>query len=217
MKTKAGIIVITVALLILNGCSIRVNSSIRIRNGEKVDRSLRTVNGGIYIGSDCEVNGSAKTVNGKIVVGSNSKVGTLETVNGRIDLGDEVMVEGDAKTINGSISALGGTEIEGNIRTINGSIKLTGTTVGKGLYTHNGNIYLKEGCTIVGDIVIRRSNGINVRIRKMKIEISGGSVVEGDIQVKDRDIQATVYIAPDSKIKGSISGAKVVEGENKTG
>ena len=44
----------------------------------------------------------------------------------------------------------------------------------------------------------------------MTIELSGESVVEGDIIVEDRDIEVQVYLLDDSKVLGRVKNAEVI-------
>jgi predicted acyltransferase (DUF342 family) len=209
MKLKGLFVLLAGLSIAFIGCDVSVNKSIHIEDGKEVHRSLSSVNGSIKIGSDCEIHGNAKTVNGSIRVGDGSKVEDLSTVNGRVEIGDKVSVDGAMKTVNGRIRAGKKSEIREHVKTVNGSITLEGTIVGRDIETNNGDITLMDGAVVSGDIIVHKSNSFSSRIRRMTIKLSGGSVVEGDINVKDRKIDATVILEDGSEVKGDVRGAKV--------
>ena len=226
MRPSRILYVLTACCLVLAGCG--VNSSIRIADGEKVDGGKTTVNGGVYIGAGCEVRGTCRTVNGRVSVGANSQVqglqtvngsiklaenvsveGDLGTVNGSITLAENVSVEGDVDTVNGSFDCAGGGSISGTVGTVNGSIRLVGLEVGGSLITANGNISLEESSRVAGDIVIKGKSKRNRQPRE--ITITGGSVVEGDIIVRDARRKVTVILSDGGQVKGEIRNAEVIE------
>ena len=209
MKRKGFLVLLAGMVIVFAGCDVSVNKSIHIEDGKEVHRALSSVNGSIKIGSDCEVHGNAKTVNGSIRVGDGSKVEDLSTVNGRVEIGDNVSVDGSMSTVNGRIRAGKKSEIRKHVKTVNGSITLLGTIVGRDVTTHNGDITLMDKAVVSGDIVVHKSNNFSSKTRRMVIKLSGGSVVEGDILVKDKKIDATVILDYGSEVKGEVHGAKV--------
>ncbi|MFQ5629639.1 MAG: hypothetical protein ACE5I1_12820 [bacterium] len=203
--------IIALVLLNLAACNVSVNRSIEIDDGETVSSSLNTVNGNILIGNECVVKGSSRTVNGRIEVGRNSEVDELQCVNGSIRLGKEVHVLGDIETVNGSVSCDPGVKIDGEINSINGSVDLENTTVRRDLTTYNGSITLLDESIIDGDIVIEENKGSSSHRRRLKIRITENSVVKGDIDVRDDDIEVIVYLSKGGKVNGKIKNAEVVE------
>jgi DUF4097 and DUF4098 domain-containing protein YvlB len=184
--------------------------SARVHSGVTHKGSLTTVNTGIRIGDGSTVTGPSRTVNGSITVGDNSEVGELQTVNGCIWIGSNTSVNGDASTINGWIRCKSGAQIYGMLSTINGAITLTETVVTRYLTTINGNITLAQRSKVQGDIIIRRrSDGSSSPKKPLIIELSDGSVVEGDIINNDDRCQVQVIIADDSKVLGEIKNAEV--------
>ncbi len=209
MKLKGLFVLLAGVSLAFAGCDVSVNKSVHVGNGEVMRRDVSSVNGSIHVGSDCEVLGNAKTVNGSVHVGNGSKVKDLGTVNGRVEIGEKVSVEGSMKNVNGKISAGKGSEIRDHVRTVNGSIVLTGTTVGRDIRTHNGDISLLDGCTVSGDIVVDKSGGFSLRKRRMTIRLTGKSVVEGDVIIKDKHLDATVHLEDGCEVKGEVRGATI--------
>ena len=202
--SKSLSLVILMSLLTVS-CSLS-----RIGNGETHHGSLTTVNTGITIGNESTVTGPSRTVNGSITVGDNSEVGELRTVNGRIQVGSNTSVNGDAGTINGWIRCKSGAQVYGTLSTINGAIDLTETVVTDNLITINGNITLAQRSKVQGDIIIRsRSNGNQSQKKPLVINLSDGSVVEGDIINNDDRCPVQVIIADDSKVLGEIKNAEV--------
>lgn len=201
------------ALICVNlvACNFQVNKTIEIDDGETVNNSLNTVNGNILIGNDCVVKGSSRTVNGRIEVGRNSEVEDLQCVNGSIRLEKEARVRGDIETVNGSVDCEAGVKIDGDINSINGSVDLVNTTIRRNLTTLNGSISLLDKSSIGGDIIVKENKGSSSHRQRLKIRISEDSVVEGDIDVRDRDIEVTVYLSKGGKVNGKIKNAEVVE------
>lgn len=229
MKIFRFIALILIALLLITGCNVGVNRTIRISDGETTNGAT-TVNGSIYIGNNCTVNGKCTTVNGKIKVGYNSEVKTLTTVNQGISIGKDTTVDGKITTVNGAIKCAEGVRVDGNVSTVNGpitcgpdtkidgtlgnvngNIHIENTTIAEDIKTNTGDITIENKSTVEGDIIIRRSRSISKRLRKIDIEISGNSVVNGDIIVKDDDLEVKVYLSNGGKVNGEIKGAEVIQ------
>jgi hypothetical protein len=79
--------------------------------------------------------------------------------------------------------------------------------------TYTGDITLLDKSIVKGDIIIKRSRSFTRRFRTLKIKISEGSLVKGDIDVKDRDLRVKVYFIQGGKVEGRVKNAKVVEEE----
>jgi len=73
------------------------------------------------------------------------------------------------------------------VNTVNGSIDLEKTKVQHDISTYNGDITLTDNSLVEGDIFIKKNKGRSDRIRRLKIKIEGGSIIEGDIIVKDKN------------------------------
>jgi len=193
------------------GCDSSINKSIYVQDGEKRSSGLNTVNGTINVGSDCDIHGDCHTVNGGIRIGQNSTVRDLMAVNGSINIGENVRSD-DLQTINGEIETGAGSNVRGEVQSINGDIKLEGTQVEQDVSTYNGDITLRGKSVVKGDIVIKKSKGRHEHKRLVKIRIMDESVVEGDIEVLEPEsqVQVTVYLAKDARVKGKIENAEVV-------
>jgi len=189
------------------GCS--VNRSLHLADGETTDSGLTTVNGSIRVGADCEVRGTCRTVNGSVRVDEGSRVADLATVNGSVELAEKVTVNGDVETVNGSIECGSGTTVDGNVANVNGRIRLHGTTVQGHVRTHNGSIGLLDGTRVAKDVVIEHS-GHTSGDRTLEIEISGGSVVEGDVDARDSGRDVQVILESGSEVQGEILGAEII-------
>lgn len=195
---------------LLTACDLSVNKTIHIGDGETVKHDLNSVNGSIVIGKDCNVDGRCRTVNGGIEIGQNSQVRALQTINGSISLGRHVIARDKVESVNGSITAETGAQVQGNVSSINGSIKLYHAEVQEDITTVKGNISLADSSVTHGNMIVKNSKGGSRR--SLKIELSGGSVVEGDIMVQDQDANVEVYLLNGSKVSGEVKNAKIIEG-----
>ncbi len=210
-KKRTAFFVFCLTLLLIAGCSLNINDSIYIEDGEKVRGSQNSINGDIIIGDDCEVDGDSRTINGGIEVGRNSKVRDIEVVNGSIRLYDEVSVNGDVQTVNGDIWTYAGVTVRGEVFTVNGDIDLEGTRVGRNVSTYVGDITLTRKSTVEGDIVINDNHGKHEDDILIIIEVTDESVVEGDIRVVDEDVDVKVYISRGGRVDGRIVNAEVIK------
>lgn len=211
MKSLRIFFVLPIAVGCILGCSLSVNKTITIADGESVRGSQNTVNGNILVGSHCEVNGDCRSVNGIIEVGSHSKVKDLQTVNGRITLEREVIVRGKIESVNGPVVCDPGVQIYDGVATVNGSIDLENTVVRRDITTYNGDIQLLDRSLIQGDIVVKRSKGDSHRRRQLRIDIAEESVVEGNIIVRDKTMDVKVILSEGGRVRGRIQDAEVIE------
>lgn len=189
-----------------------VNKSIRVGDGETADRALSSVNGSITVGSRAELSGSAETVNGGISVGDDSRTWDLTSVNGRVRIGARVTVDGDLSSVNGSVDSGEESVVTGRVETVNGGIELRGTTVQGDLQTVNGHVVLDRGSRVEGDLVVegRNNHGWTSHQKPLVIELRDGSVVEGDVEVRDEDRKVTVRLSGGSAVNGQVRGAELV-------
>jgi len=208
MKKVTAFLIVVFAIV---ACDVGVNRTIEVADGETVDKSLNSVNGGIIVGERATVTGSSRSVNGSIRVGRDSRVGALQSVNGNIDVDKDTKVDGDIETVNGAIRCDSGVEVEGNAQSINGAIKLYGALVDRDIKTLNGDITLKEDARVNGSIVIESSGGNSNDHGALTIRIADRSVVEGDIVVEDKRRRVEVLISESGKVMGEIKNAEVVE------
>lgn len=167
----------------------RVNRGIRVEVEERVG-DISSVNGGITMerGSSAYEIG---TVNGGINLDDEVVIVHAETVNGGIRVGENVTVNGSLKTINGRIRTGSGTVIANQIKTVNGKIQLSNTQVGENVQTSNGDIEIRDGSIIEGDVVVRASRSWWSRVfrfnrRSPDLTIDASSAVRGDIHLYRR-------------------------------
>lgn len=208
-KKSHFLLVFVLAAVLFYGCDMNVNRSVTIRDGES-SHGQTSVNGSIRVGSRSRVEGNCRTVNGSIHVGNDARVRKLDTVNGSISLGANVRVDGSAATVNGSIICAGGSKIHGRLTTVNGRIELKNCEVDENLSTVNGNIQLLAQSLVHGNIVIKGRRRHLSGSRPITIRIEDGSVVEGNIEVRDPKNKVEVYIGRDACVKGEIHNAKVI-------
>lgn len=210
MKRNVQISLLVALFLCGCACDASVNRSQYLRDNER-SGGMTSVNGSIHVGATCTIDGDCNTVNGRIMVGDGSHVRDLDTVNGRIAIGKGVEVDGDATTVNGSIVCGAGSKISGKVTTVNGRIELRNTVVDDEVTTVNGDILLAEKSVVRGDIVIKGRHGnFFDHHQHLEIRISGGSIVEGGIDVRDKDVEVTVYLDKDAVVKGQVRNAEVV-------
>jgi DUF4097 and DUF4098 domain-containing protein YvlB len=175
-----------------------------------VDDDLSTLNGKIRIDDDVIVRGDAESVNGSVEVGRNVRVEGVASVNGDVEIGEGTVVDGDVETVNGSISMEFGSRAQ-EVGTVNGSVELNGAEVEDDVTTYNGDITLRDGANVGGDIRISEANSRSSRRgQPLRIYIEGGSTVQGSVIVEDDDMEVEVYLRGGT-IAGQIQGAKVIE------
>ena len=95
--------------------------------------------------------------------------------------------------------------------TVNGNIDLDQTLVERDLTTYNGDIVMANESVVRGDIIVKRNKGRSNRRHPLRIKISDDSVVEGDIWVKDRDIDVEVVLSRGGRVEGRVKNAEVIE------
>ncbi|MCW8984148.1 MAG: hypothetical protein OQK55_02315, partial [Thermoanaerobaculales bacterium] len=153
-----------------------------------------------------------QSVNGSIKIAENTSAeGEVGTVNGSIRLAENVSIEGDVETVNGSVGCEAGCVITDDITTVNGSIELAHTKVGGNLGTVNGSVTLKHGSKVFGNILIKGKSTRYGKKKAIEINISDGSVVEGDIIVRDPKRKVKVILSGGGKVMGEIKNAEVIE------
>ena len=165
----------------------RINRSIHVSAGEWVG-DISSVNGGIDMAKGANAQ-ELSTVNGGIDLDDNVTIEQAETVNGGIRIGENVTVTGSLETVNGGIRTSAGTIVANRVRTVNGKIQLRNTTVGKNVATSNGDISLRDGSIVNGDLLVanRRSNWWSrlwsSHRRHLDITIDASPAVRGDIHL----------------------------------
>lgn len=196
--TLANILIISFTAISLSGCIIHVGGK---KNSDSDYGSVSSVFGtvevseGKSVGDVSSVNGSIElhdnviaqqidTVNGDIDINSNVTVENANTVNGSIDVRSNFKSFGDVETVNGDISIQQDSEIQGGVKTINGDIKLNGVLVSKDVITKNGDVTLRNGSIVYGDLIYEsqnQSNSKNYRFNRPELKIEKGSQVLGNI------------------------------------
>jgi len=164
----------------------KINGGIRIAAEERVG-DLSSINGGISLAQGAKAY-DVGTVNGGIVLDDRSSVGDADTVNGGIRVGEDVMVSGSLSSVNGRIRTEAGTVVENSVSTVNGTIQLRNTRVGEDVETTRGDIEIRDGSTIEGDVVVKGTNSWWTRIfrftnKPSELTIDASSVVLGDIHL----------------------------------
>lgn len=164
----------------------KINSGIRVDENERVG-DVSSVNGGIRIRQGA-IAAEVGTVNGGIDIEDNAVLDDAETVNGGIDVGENVVIHGSLRTVNGGIKTNPGTEIRDEVSTVNGKIRLRATRVGADVETTNGDIEIRSGSVVEGDIVVKAKTSwfgkfFNFNRRPSDLVIDADSRVEGDIHL----------------------------------
>ncbi len=210
MRQKRSILLGSVLVTVVLAGGAGINSSIHVGDGEVREGTLSALNGQISIGDDATV-GHCRSVNGSITVGKGSRVESLDSVNGSVNIGEDAVVEHGVTAVNGKILLGQGARADA-VTTINGPIRLTGAEVDRDVKTINGNIALREGSIVHGDIVVEEPDGGSRRQgRPLRIELDGGSVVEGNVIVEDPDMEVEVYLRDGSRVAGRVENATVIE------
>ncbi|MFT4863302.1 MAG: hypothetical protein ACI95C_002533 [Pseudohongiellaceae bacterium] len=164
----------------------KVNSAIRIDANEHVG-DVSSVNGSIRIRSGAMA-ADIGTVNGGIEIEDGAAIGTAGTVNGGISVGESVTVQGSLETVNGGIGVGAASDIADTISTVNGTIRLRRVHVGADVKTANGDIEIKDGSVIDGDVIIRGNSSwlsrvLSINTKPSDLLIDESSQVKGDIHL----------------------------------
>ena len=210
MKRRLCILSILLLAVALPASATGINSSIHVESGEFVENDLSTLNGDIRIDDGATVRGEAESVNGGVEVGRNVEVQGVSTVNGGVEIGEGAVVDGDVASVNGPISMEAGSQAR-EVGTVNGSVELDGADVETDVSTYNGDVTLRGGANVGGDIRIKESrSGSSRRDQALRIYIEDGSTVQGSVIVENEDQEVEVYLRGGS-VAGEIRGATVVE------
>lgn len=164
----------------------KVNSAIRIDANEHVG-DVSSVNGSIRIKEGAKAS-DVDTVNGGIDIEDGAQIRTAGTVNGGISVGESVTVKGSLETVNGGINVGEGSEVTDTVSTVNGTIRLRNVHVGEDVKTANGDIEIKDGSVIDGDVIIKANSSWLSRVLSMNsktsdLVIDETSQVKGDIHL----------------------------------
>lgn len=204
-----------------------VNKSVKIAAGEE-SGGASSVNGSITVGADAVVTGNVSTVNGSIRVDNGARIEAAETVNGSIRLGDDVesesletvngtiavgertKVAGEIEAVNGRISLASGVVVDDSIENVNGRIEMVAAQVGGNVSTVSGDVELREGSVINGDLVVRQPSrqgwGKN-KSRTPRVVIGPGSQVLGTIEL-EREVK--LFISETAEV-GGVSGVMTMD------
>ncbi|MGH8264771.1 MAG: hypothetical protein ACRETU_11710 [Steroidobacterales bacterium] len=163
----------------------KVNGSVEVAAGRKVNDDVSTVNGSVSIGDGAAVD-DASTVNGSIHLGPRASAHELSAVNGRLTLDQD-------STVNGAVS------------NVNGDIRIAGAHVGGNIETYNGDIDVGANARIDGDIIVKksRSSWFSFHEKAPRIVVGPGAVVNGTMRF-EREVE--LYVSDKATI-GAVVGA----------
>lgn len=179
----------------------KVNSAVKVQQDDRVG-NVSSVNGSINLARGSSAR-ELSTVNGGITIDDESSLTSAETVNGGIRIGREVRIEEKVSTVNGGIRTERGTDIGGKLSTVNGTIRITDTTVANDIQTTSGDIEIRNGSIVEGDLIVRKNTNWWKRVfggnrrNRPEIEIDANSIVRGDIhlyQEVDLDIESGAQV-----------------------
>ena len=224
---------VVLALAVAMPATASVNKSIRIGAGETVD-GASSVNGSVTVGTGAIVNGDVETVNGTVRIEDSVQVRDASSVNGAVRLGTDVSAR-RVETVNGSIRVGGGSTVEQSVTAVNGGIELqsrsrvgeevsnvnggielAGAEVGANVETVSGDIQLRDGAVVRGDIVVRKPSGWRWKEKKRKprIVIGPGSVVEGVIEL-EREVE--LFLSDTAQVGGVTGEMSLQDAERFSG
>jgi len=81
------------------------------------------------------------------------------------------------------------------------------------LETVNGDVSLRDGATVGGDIVVRKTRGSRHDRDDwdtLKIIVEDGSVVRGNVIVEDPDRPVEVHLRNGGSVQGRVENARVI-------
>lgn len=196
-----------------------VNKSVRIDAGETADEAS-SVNGSVTVGDGAIVTGEVSTVNGTIRIHENARVEDVETVNGAvrisagvtaenvstvngsIRLDENVTVDGYIEAVNGGIGVDNGSTVSRYVSNVNGEIEVEGSQVDGDLSTVNGDVWLTDGSTLRGDLIVEKPGGWSWSSKKKRVPevvIGPNSKVLGTIKL-EREVK--LYISESAEVGG---------------
>lgn len=198
--------------ILLISCDVKINEENVIPDNSVVENDLITVNGGITIGDNCKVYGSVTSVNGSVSTGNACKIdASVTTVNGTIYFGNENRIDGDITTVNGRIELAPKCEVEGDIENVNGGITLNQTHTTGDVSTHLGNIVIRDGSKVRGTVSILDSQNDSPKRQVVTIEVTGNSIVYGDVINENSAVDVIIYIEHGSEVKGRLIDIEKIE------
>ncbi len=211
-KKIAEIIFFSIPAFMLCSCEFSVNESYHLSDGEKMNSGINTINGVIEIGANCVVRGTCRTVNGNITVGRNSIIKGIQTVNGAVEIGENVTVKRDIKTVTSKMFCDKGSHISGDIFAINANIKLRGCRIKGDVEVKVGKIVLQDKTEVHGSIIIGETGNTYEfgEPASVEIYILGGSIIEGDIDIRQNGVDTRVHLASGGSVRGEINAALVI-------
>lgn len=160
------------------------NGAVTLDEGARA-ASIKARNGAVTLRGD-NVAERIEARNGRISIGAESTInGSIETRNGRIMVNRESTVEGDIETRNGSVETEEGVRIAGEVETRNGSITLVGTQVDVLVDSRNGDIRLRGGTVVQGDVRLLMNENWSGSTPPV-LSIDSESRVEGRLIVDER-------------------------------
>lgn len=186
------------------GEATSVNGSVTVGENATVTGDVSTVNGTIRVHESARVE-DVSTVNGALRISSGASVRDVETVNGSIRVDQNVTVEGRIEAVNGSIGVGKGSSVSHSVTNVNGEIEVVASEVGGDLATVNGDVYLADGATLHGDLIVEKPGGFNWGSKKRRVPeivIGPGSRVLGTIAL-EREVK--LYISESAEV-GGVSG-----------
>ena len=141
-------------------------------------------------------------VNGGIEIDDGAEIDSAETVNGGIRVDDNVIVRRSLETTNGGIRVGSGSKVGGTIETVNGKITLDNTHVGDSVITTNGDVLIRNGSVMEGDMVFEgRRHGwtrwFNRGNKTPDLVIYADAEVKGDIRLYH---EVTLKIAEGARV-----------------
>ena len=186
-----------------SGGASSVNGSISVGAGAVITGDLDTVNGRIRVDSDVHVK-DVSTVNGSLSIKSGATADSLSTVNGAIEVAENVTINGKIEAVNGEIGIRKGSTVARGVSNVNGEIELVTSLVGGNLSTVSGDIDLRDGAEVKGDVIVEKPGGWGWSSKQSRIPevvIGPGSRVHGNIRL-ERVVK--LYISETAEVGGVI-------------
>ena len=181
----------------------RVNGSIEVEPGRQAG-DVETVNGSIIIGSGARVR-EVETVNGSVRLEARAEAQAVQTVNGGVTVGEEAVVRDEVSAVNGKVTLQRAARVEGRVENVNGALRLEGATVGAGLGTVNGDVFVGAGSQLDGGIEIEKPSGWSwSKPDRPRVTIESGATVNGTLRF-EREVD--LYVGAGAVV-GPIEGVE---------
>jgi cytoskeletal protein CcmA (bactofilin family) len=160
----------------------------------------------IYPGA--RVKGDVETTTGDIHLADNARVKRIITISGNVFLDKGSKVDQTIRTESGTIRVREGATATGNVITETGDIRGTGATFNKDVRNRHGNIILKTGTYVKGNVeILNRGHGDD--LHPVEIYLGQGVYVKGKVTAQHTGDNVDLVING-AEVNGKINKVNII-------